>query len=757
MKKPFPIENNKTLLFRFVTSYSMIIILTLVLGFFFLLSVRTTSRDYTYRQNYTLFKESVGEMDASLRLLSTLTAQIGSNTHLKNLSSQTERNAHYYTLSKESMTYLSDIMVMQDILPVDSFYVYLPDSGYLISPTLFMDRELYYKFDRGFQNDLYDTWLSMVSSYDNCRTLLPLSRFQSQLSSYLYKLPLSAFHSDIYQPAIACFELDTASMKAYFQTVMESPYAMVYVTDEKNAPLFTLSSDYTPKKPVAELAAIADRSSSPYQTEEFREGLRGYTITKITSGFNRWQYYLIQPNSYLLNDLTTYQVTYLIVILLFGILTFLLVYWMSRTNIKPFEQMTNRLETSRQENLTLQDALQKQRPLVYSAYVARIMKGSVSSEQDVREIADFLQIKGLGERSFFVLYVSVKLEQLEFYTEEGTEASQSPSRLNEYETMLYRSFYKYFGSDILIYHPDVNSFALLLSSEEKPGTPALLQSLEDTFTTLHNELLKEHSIWIFGGLGDSNKKLPFFWKSYQQALEAASHTTDETIFLSYKHLNRSSGLYYYPFEMAQQLTSFIQAANTLQIQEIFKLIHRENADYRSLSVETMKWLLSDLRTTLVKIRYSMEDTPENKEFFIRFDTALQIEQTLDGMEQLALELASCFRRKPEGNQLIARIQEYITKNYYDANLSLKKISEEFSISESYFSYLFKTETGRNFSEYLEELRMSQAMILIRETDTPLSELYSHLGYNNPNSFRRAFKKVYGDSPKAFRTSGGTET
>ena len=103
-----------------------------------------------------------------------------------------------------------------------------------------------------------------------------------------------------------------------------------------------------------------------------------------------------------------------------------------------------------------------------------------------------------------------------------------------------------------------------------------------------------------------------------------------------------------------------------------------------------------------------------------------------------------------GAKTLCGIQTYIGKNYHDPDLSLKKISEVFSISESYFSYLFKVETGRNFSEYLEELRMQQAMHLLKETDTPLSELYLHLGYNNPNSFRRAFKKVYGSSPKAFR-------
>ena len=205
--------------------------------------------------------------------------------------------------------------------------------------------------------------------------------------------------------------------------------------------------------------------------------------------------------------------------------------------------------------------------------------------------------------------------------------------------------------------------------------------------------------------------------------------------------------------MASQLTTFIQAANTIQINEIFKLITRENVTYRSISETNLQWLLSDLRTTLIKIRQNLSERPEG--LTEDFDERLTTETTLEGMQQLALLLSSCYKSGNTGNQLISSIQNYISKNYHDPDLSLKKISEVFSISESYFSYLFKAETGRNFSEYLEELRMQQAIYLLKETDTPLSELYSHLGYSNPNSFRRAFKKVYGSSPKAFRHTGET--
>ena len=85
----------------------------------------------------------------------------------------------------------------------------------------------------------------------------------------------------------------------------------------------------------------------------------------------------------------------------------------------------------------------------------------------------------------------------------------------------------------------------------------------------------------------------------------------------------------------------------------------------------------------------------------------------------------------------------------DSSLSLSKISEEFHISENYFSFLFKKEVSEN-SVYLEKLRMAKAKELVLESSISISELYQYTGYNNAASFRRAFKKKFGVSPKEMR-------
>lgn len=750
--KPTKNDKNRSLLFRLVTSYSSILLFVLILGLFFMLSLGNTYRSSSYRQNTTLFKNSVKDMDTSLRLFSTLATQIGSNETIKSLSylDNTEKTYNFYALGKESMEYLSNLMSMQGMLPINSFYVYLPETEYFLSPSQFASKEMFYFQRTALAEDLAAKRDALISSYDNVMTLLPFSEYNSTKEPvYLYKIPLSATFSQSFHPGIACFELNSAALQQNFEEVLTGSTSFLYITDKTGMELISLGNPAEFSTSIEQLKNLADNSTTEHHHEEFKLNGRKYTVTKTTSGFNGWNYYLIQPTSFLLNDLSAYQTTYMIAIAAVLIISFLMILSLSRVHMKPYEQMHTKLESSHQENAilqekneSLQDALTKQRPLVYSAYVARIMKGAVSSEADIHEINDFLKINGLGKLNFEVLLVSLRLEQLD---------DVNRYQLQEYESLLYRCFYHYFGSEILIYHPDVNNFALLLSSDIKTEDPACVAKIRQTFTELHNYLLEEHSLWTFAGLGDSNTKLPYFWKSYQQALEAASFLKDDQFFQSYRELSRNSESYYYPYEMAQQLTNFIKDANTLQINEIFKLIQRENVTYRSISDSNLQWLLSDLRTTLVKIRQTIsegsENLPEN------FDTNLTEETTLEGMQQLSLALSSCFQTGNTGNQLISSIRNYIGKNYNDPDLSLKKISEVFSISESYFSYLFKAETGRNFSEYLEELRMQQAMHLLKETNTPLSELYSHLGYSNPNSFRRAFKKVYGASPKAFRRTG----
>lgn len=275
----------------------------------------------------------------------------------------------------------------------------------------------------------------------------------------------------------------------------------------------------------------------------------------------------------------------------------------------------------------------------------------------------------------------------------------------------------------------------------------ILITLQEKALKFHSELLEEYSIWFFAGIGLSCS-FTNIWESYQQAKDAAGYTSKNYIFLPYEMLKKDSHVYYYPAEFSTRLIRSITGGNKSQVIEIFNLIHQENIEERSLPFQLLRFLLTDIRNTLLKARftYTGESTPQIAEI----DTMLsQDELTFRLCEDISIKLCDFFASKSEKNNLIDSIVTYIRENYKNPALCLSKISDEFHISESYFSHMFKENMNVNFSVYPEDLRLTEAAHLIEKGESCINEIALEVGYNNQTSFRRAFKKKYGVTPSSF--------
>ncbi len=95
-------------------------------------------------------------------------------------------------------------------------------------------------------------------------------------------------------------------------------------------------------------------------------------------------------------------------------------------------------------------------------------------------------------------------------------------------------------------------------------------------------------------------------------------------------------------------------------------------------------------------------------------------------------------------------QEFIRKNY-NKSISLKDISREIFLSPKYFSRVFKEKTGKTFNEYKLSLRIETAKILLKKYSYTVSEIAFKVGYQDPESFMKMFKKFLGFTPSEYRT------
>ncbi len=98
------------------------------------------------------------------------------------------------------------------------------------------------------------------------------------------------------------------------------------------------------------------------------------------------------------------------------------------------------------------------------------------------------------------------------------------------------------------------------------------------------------------------------------------------------------------------------------------------------------------------------------------------------------------------------IQEAITymQHNYQRELTVEEIAGVCKLNRSYFSKLFKENTGCSPQEFLIRLRLSKAADWLKGTSRSIGEIAALCGYPNQLHFSRAFKKRYGISPREWR-------
>lgn len=106
--------------------------------------------------------------------------------------------------------------------------------------------------------------------------------------------------------------------------------------------------------------------------------------------------------------------------------------------------------------------------------------------------------------------------------------------------------------------------------------------------------------------------------------------------------------------------------------------------------------------------------------------------------------------KEKEDDLQKRLTNYILTHLAE-DISLCDIADEFGISLSYMSVLFKNKMDNNFKEYLSYQRYLKALSLMQENpEIKIKDLASQVGIQNVNTFIRIFKKYSDDiTPKQY--------
>ena len=97
------------------------------------------------------------------------------------------------------------------------------------------------------------------------------------------------------------------------------------------------------------------------------------------------------------------------------------------------------------------------------------------------------------------------------------------------------------------------------------------------------------------------------------------------------------------------------------------------------------------------------------------------------------------------------ILDYLEVNH-GRSLNISELAQLTGLSWFHFARMFKTTTGRSPYQFVTEDRINRATKLLVAGRMPIEVVASTVGFNSASQFGRAFRKVVGETPRAFRTT-----
>jgi len=103
----------------------------------------------------------------------------------------------------------------------------------------------------------------------------------------------------------------------------------------------------------------------------------------------------------------------------------------------------------------------------------------------------------------------------------------------------------------------------------------------------------------------------------------------------------------------------------------------------------------------------------------------------------------------QSDLFINKAEKFIQENF-NRDIGIEQVADNIGLSVSYFSLLFKQNTGMTFLEYLTKIRMDHACYLLKNTNYKTYDIANKVGYTDQRYFSQVFKRKMKMTPSEYR-------
>ncbi|AGX41879.1 AraC family transcriptional regulator [Clostridium saccharobutylicum] len=156
--------------------------------------------------------------------------------------------------------------------------------------------------------------------------------------------------------------------------------------------------------------------------------------------------------------------------------------------------------------------------------------------------------------------------------------------------------------------------------------------------------------------------------------------------------------------------------------------------------------------------YSKDDSLKNYifEMFKLKEMDHSTELKLEGLLYFFMSKLVETRKSTSNQKSYKNTELYLEKsiefieNNYSHNIKVNDIAKYIGINRSYLTNIFKKNINVSPQEFLVNYKIDKASELLKNTSLSIKSIAASVGYSDPLTFSKIFKKIAGDNPKSYR-------
>lgn len=279
------------------------------------------------------------------------------------------------------------------------------------------------------------------------------------------------------------------------------------------------------------------------------------------------------------------------------------------------------------------------------------------------------------------------------------------------------------------------------------------EEIRTIITVEFNDLFLRRNLVFKLGVGERVTGLDMIGISYQDARKA----------IKYKYLDCGRRLFFYgdiknleaSFDLVDfdEYISAIKSCDIKKLKNIYLNLTGIIEEYR-YSYESIEYTLLQLVSSLNKVVYTL-DLQSNivayKNFIKIMSESKTVFDTVEWIQNMSESVLSLIhaRNNNRSIDIMAKIKEYINGNYAK-DLNLDNLSQIFYLNASYISSQFKKAFNMSVVEYITQVRLENAKILLESGNIRIDDVAKKTGYANTTYFIKKFKEKYGYTPNNYK-------